>query len=561
MPTRPMSEPDVPVRPETPDVTGAYPRLTDEQIMLLSRFGERRLVDKGEALFREGDPDCDFFVILSGSVAVVQETEDEPRLIAIHGTKRFLSDVAMLTGQRLYRTAIAQEPSEVLAVPVDNLKEAATEDPSLGDRILRAFLARRSLHMGIGAGFRIIGSRFSSDARRLREFASRNRLSYKWIDLEQDREAEAILQRLNIAPEQTPVVIWKGRSVFYNPSNEQLASLLGLRSPAEGACDLLVVGAGPAGLAAAVYGASEGLSTVVLDAIATGGQAATSSQIENYLGFPAGISGAELADRAVIQARKFGASFTIPAEALALSEFDGLHVVRISGDTVVMAHAVVLATGARYRRLDVPGVERLEGTSVYYAATEMEANLCRGDPVMVVGGGNSAGQASVFLARHAAAVSLVIRHDDLSRDMSRYLADRIERTPTIRVRRNSEIVELLGETILEEVVIEDRGIGDRDKIPASAMFVLIGSVPQTQWLDGQLSLDERGFVVTGQQVTDEGGPDTPWRPSMFETTRPGVFAVGDVRSGSVKRVAAAVGEGAAVVRLVHQFMASSGDFS
>ena len=560
-----MSESDVPVRPETTgvttDVNGAYPRLTDEQIMLLSRYGEKRLVDEGEALFREGDPDCDFFVILSGSVAVVQETEGEPRLIAVHGPRRFLGGVALLTGQRPYLTAIAQEPTEVLVIPVDNLKEAVTEDPGLGDLILRAFLLRRSLHRGIGAGFRIIGSRFSPDCRRLRDFASRNRLAYKWIDLEQDREAETILQRLNISPEQTPVVIWKGRNVLHNPSNAELASLIGLRSPASGACDLLVVGAGPAGLAAAVYGASEGLSTVVLDAVATGGQAATSPQIENYLGFPAGISGAELADRAVIQARKFGASFTIPAEAVALLEVGGSHVVRISGDTDVMAHAVVLATGARYRRLDVPGVERLEGSSVYYAATETEAKLCRADPVVVVGGGNSAGQASVFLAKHASAVNLVIRHADLGRDMSRYLADVINRTPRIRVWRNSEIVELLGETMLEEVVIEDLGTGDRRRIPAAALFVLIGSVPHTQWLNGQLPLDESGFVVTGRQITAEVGPDNPCGPSMFETARPGVFAVGDVRSGSVKRVASAVGEGAVVVRLVHEFMASSGGLS
>jgi thioredoxin reductase (NADPH) len=552
-----MSELDVPVRPETPDVTGAYPRLSDEQIMLLSRYGDKRLIDKGEALFREGDPYCDFFVILSGSVAVVQETEQEPRLIAVHGPKRFLGDLALLTGQRLYLTATAQEPTEILAVPVDSLKEAATEDPGLGDLILRAFLVRRSIHMGIGAGFRIIGSRFSPDARRLRDFASRNRLSYKWMDLEQDREAETILRRLNISPEQTPVVIWKGRNVLYNPSNAELASLMGLRTPASGACDLLVVGAGPAGLAAAVYGASEGLSTVVFDAVATGGQAATSSQIENYLGFPAGISGAELADRAVVQARKFGASFTIPAEAVELSEADGLHAVRISGDSAVIAHAVVLATGARYRRLDVPGVERSEGVSVYYAATEMEANLCRGDPVMVVGGGNSAGQAAVFLARHAATVNLVIRHEDLGRDMSRYLADRIERTPRVRVWRNSQTVELLGETVLREVVIEDLGTGDRQNIPASALFVLIGSVPHTQWLNGQLPLDGNGFVVTGQRVIDGVGPDNPGERSMFETARPGVFAVGDVRSGSVKRVSSAVGEGAVVVRLVHEFMAGS----
>ena len=375
--------------------------------------------------------------------------------------------------------------------------------------------------MGIGAGFRIIGSRFSPDARRLRDFASRNRLSYKWIDLEQDREAETILQRLNISPEQTPVVIWKGRNVLYNPSNAELASLIGLRSPASGACDLLVVGAGPAGLAAAVYGASEGLSTVVLDAVATGGQAATSSQIENYLGFPAGISGAELADRAVIQARKFGASFTIPAEAV--GTLRGRRLARRTDRGRHGRDGPCRRPGDRgcYRRLDVPGVERLEGTSVYYAATEMEANLCRGDPVMVVGGGNSAGQASVFLAKHAAAVNLVIRHEDLGRDMSRYLADRIERTPRIRVWRNSKVIELLGETVLEEVVIEDLGTGDRRKIHASALFALIGSVPHTQWLNGQLPLDESGFVVTGQRATDGVGPDNPCGPVDVRDGSPG----------------------------------------
>ena len=532
--------------------------------MLLSKYGQRRLTGRGDVLFREGDPYCDFYVVLSGSVAVVQETEQEPRLIAVHGPKRFLGDLSLLTGQRLYLTAVAQEPTEVLAIPIEKLKDAATEDPELGDCVLRAFIVRRSLHSGIGAGFRIVGSRFSADARRLRDFASRNRLPYRWIDLEDDQEAEAMLNRLNVTPDQTPVVIWKGHHVLYNPSNAELASLIGLRGPTQGACDLLVVGAGPAGLAAAVYGASEGLTTVVIDAVATGGQAATTSQIENYLGFPAGIPGAELADRAVIQAKKFGATFTIPAEAKALSTADGYHVVGLADDTEVMAHAVILATGAWYRRLDVPGMKRLERSSVYYAATDTEANLCRGDPVMIIGGGNSAGQASVFLARHAAVVNLVIRHEDLARDMSRYLADRIEHTPSIRVWRNCEVVELRGETLLEEAVIEDRRNGAREGVAAAALFVLIGSVPHTQWLDGQLPLDERGFVLTGRQQASQDihGPDNPDCPdtggaSMFETARPGVFAVGDVRSGSVKRVATAVGEGAVAVRLVHEFMAGS----
>ena len=553
------------VLPETPDVAGAYPRLTEEQIQVLSRVGDKRSVEEGTALYCAGDHYCDFFVILSGSVVILQETDEGPQPIAAHGPRRFLGDLSQLTSQTLYLTAVAQEPVEVLAVPVDRLREVAIEDPELGDLILRSFLIRRHRHLGLGAGFRIIGSRFSADSRRLRDFAIRNRLPHKWIDLEEDSNAEAILTRLNIKPEQTPVVIWRGREVLHNPSNAELASLMGLRpseAPVTEVCDLVVVGAGPAGLAAAVYGASEGLSTVVLDAVATGGQAATSSHIENYLGFPAGISGGELADRAVVQARKFGAAFTIPAEAQSLSQVDSSHVVHLNDGGEVAARAVILATGTCYRRLEVPGLDRLERSSVYYAATQMEAMLCRTDPVTVVGGGNSAGQASVFLARQGSEVNLVIRHHDLARDMSRYLADRVEHTPKIRVWSSSEVCELRGEKTLESVVIEEHEAGDRRSVvPTIALFVLIGSVPQTQWLNGQIPLDDRGFVITGR-----ASPTTPdgeaWTgndvPSTYETGRAGVFAVGDVRSGSVKRVAAAAGEGAMAIRLVHQFLEKAG---
>jgi thioredoxin reductase (NADPH) len=309
---------------------------------------------------------------------------------------------------------------------------------------------------------------------------------------------------------------------------------------------MVVVGAGPAGLAAAVSGASEGLSTVVLDAVATGGQAATSSQIENYLGFPAGISGAELADRAVVQASKFGATFTIPGEARSLDLTDGYHVIRLADGEELTAQTVILATGVRYRRLDIPRMDCLEPSSVYYAATESEAQLCRSDPVTVVGGGNSAGQAAIFLARRSSAVNLVIRHSDLNRDMSRYLADRITRTPRVRVWRSCEVTELLGEDVLAGVVLHDLSADERRVIDSSALFVLIGSVPHTAWLDGQIPLDEKGFVLTGSARDGY--------PGMFQTGRPGVYAVGDVRSGSIKRVAAAVGEGSIAVRLVHEHL-------
>jgi thioredoxin reductase (NADPH) len=317
--------------------------------------------------------------------------------------------------------------------------------------------------------------------------------------------------------------------------------------------DLIVVGAGPAGLAAAVYGASEGLSTVVLEAVATGGQAGTSSRIENYLGFPAGISGEELAERAVIQARRFGAELTVPATAVALEEGDGHHIVRLESDEHVGGHAVVIASGARYRQLNLPREEEFEPTSIYYAATELEANLCRGDPVVVVGGGNSAGQATVFLAQHADEVNLVAQSNNLERDMSRYLADRILQTPGVQVWLDSEVRELHGDQALTEVVIENLKTGERRAVPAKAMFVFIGSSPHVRWLRDCVALDEQGYVLTGGQL-DATHPSAAGR-KLLETSRPGVFAAGDVRSGSVKRVAAAVGDGALAVRLVHEYLA------
>ena len=521
--------------------------------MLLRRYGDRRRLTKGSTLFCEGDRDCGLFVVLDGRVRVVQEDDPEGalRVIAVHGPRRFVGDLSMLTGQAVYVTALAQTDVEVLEVPYGRLKEAVTQDQALGDLILRAFILRRNIHADLGAGLRIVGSRFSADTRLLRDFASRNRVPYRWEDLEEDAAAEDTLRAFGIAPDQTPVVIWKGQTVLRNPSITELAELLGLRedAPPRDAHDVLVVGAGPAGLAAAVTAASEGLSTVVLDAIATGGQAGTSSQIENYLGFPAGISGAEFADRAVVQARKFGATFTIPGEAQSLDRVDGHFVVRLADGTQVEAHTVVLATGVRYRRLEVAGMDRLEGPSVYYAATEFEARLCGGDPVTVVGGGNSAGQAALFLARSAAAVNLVIRHDDLNRDMSRYLVERITSAPRVRVWRNCEVCELLGDLALDEVVLHDLTTDERKPLSSTALFVLIGSVPHTRWLKGAISLDDKGFVLTGTGV---GG--TP----MFETESTGVFAVGDVRSNSVKRVASAVGDGAIVARLVYEFLVRAG---
>jgi thioredoxin reductase (NADPH) len=531
---------------ETPDPDGAFPRLTEEQIALLARHGERRRTKAGDVLFREGDPSYDFVVVLDGLVETVDETAGEERLIERHGPGRFLGDLNLLTGGGPFFTAVVRQAGEVLVVPAERLRAILAEDTVLGDLILRAFLNRRSLFIRLGVGTKLIGSRYSPETRRLREFLARNRIPHTWVDLEEDTEAEQLLQALHVAPEETPIVICRGVEVLRNPTNAELAAALGLRAsvkPDAGA-DLLIVGGGPAGLAAAVYGSSEGLETVLLEAVAPGGQAGTASRIENYLGFPAGVSGAELAERAEVQARKFGTRILVPADATALTlESDEIAVQ--CDDERFTGRALVIATGARYRKLPVPRLEELEGVSVFYAATPLELPLCLNRPVVVVGGGNSAGQAALFLAQSAARVWLVVRGDDLGENMSRYLVDRIERSKRIEVLLQHEVKELLGETSLEGVVAEDTRSGSRRTLEAAALFVFIGAEPCTAWLAGGLAVDRHGFVLTG-----EGGP-----AGLLETSRPGVFAAGDVRSGSVKRVAAAVGEGAMAVQFVHLYLA------
>lgn len=542
-----------PVRlPETPDLDGAFPRLSEQQLLALEAHGERRRVRQGEVLYREGDERCDFYVVLEGQVAILQGYGGAVRVVAVHGPRRFLGELGLLTGQAAFLTAVALEPGEVLVVPVERLRELVSQDAAFGDLVLRAYLIRRSMLIELGAGFRIVGSRYSPDTRRLREFAARNRLPHRWIDLEKDKEAERLLRQLGVAPEETPVVIWRGELVLRNPTNAELARAIGLPAPKPGGtvCDLVIVGAGPAGLAAAVYAASEGLATVTFDAIATGGQAGTSPRIENYPGFPSGISGSELTERTVIQAEKFGADINVPAEATALEQRDGHHLVRLDDGQAVEGRTVVVATGARYRKLPVPRLEEFEGTSVHYAATHVEAQLCHGDPVAVVGGGNSAGQAAVFLMKHAARVSLLIRGGDLGRSMSRYLADRIEHTPGIEVLRHTEVRELVGEGALEAVVVEDSRTGSRRRLEARALFVFIGAEPHTGWLGDRLALDDRGFILTGADAVRDDGR----QPFLLETSLPGVFAAGDVRSGSIKRVTAAVGEGAMAIRLAHEYL-------
>jgi thioredoxin reductase (NADPH) len=534
---------------ETPDHDGAYPRLTQEQIAALSRYGMRRRTTAGEILFHEGDERYDFFVVLEGTVAIVQGYGGENRLIAVHGPGRFLGELSLLTGQAAFFTAVMREDGEVLQVPVEQLRALVTQDAAIGDLILRAYLMRREILIGLGAGLKIVGSRYSPDTRRLREFCARNRIPHRWIDLEDDGSAEQLLRSMGVAPDQTPVVVFD-RRVLRNPSTEDLAKVIGLGESTvkQEVCDLVVVGAGPAGLAAAVYGASEGLDTAALDAVATGGQAGTSSRIENYLGFPAGISGGELAERATIQARKFGARVAVPAEAVALEQHNAAYRVRLADGQQLQTRALVIASGARYRKLPVPRLEEFEGNGVYYAATIMEAQFCAGQPVAVVGGGNSAGQATLFLSRYASPVRLVIRGGDLAADMSRYLVDRIERTPNVEVLLHTEVRELRGEGRLERIVVQDHERHERRTLDCGALFVFIGADPHTDWLSGLVELDEKGFVLTG--VSEFAGR----RAMLLETNLPGVLAVGDVRSGSIKRVASAVGEGSMAVRLVHEHL-------
>jgi thioredoxin reductase (NADPH) len=541
------------------------PRLRTDQIEILKRYGQTRKTEVGDVLFRAGDTTNDFVVVLEGEVKVGDDFPGEWRTIGTFHEGRFLGELNMLTGQAMYLTGVVSEAGEVLSIPRERLKEVVTEEPNISDIILRAFLARRSYMMKTGLGLRIIGSRHSGDTTRLREFAARNRVPHVWIELENDPRADALLARFGAKPSEAPVIVWQGEDVLKNPTNLQFARTTGLEvdAPLQRTYDLVVVGAGPAGLGAAVYGASEGLSTLALESVALGGQAGTSSRIENYPGFPAGLSGFELASRVLVQADKFGARTSVPQEAVGLRREDGRFLIRLSEGGEVAARSVIAASGARYRRLGIESLGRFEGESVHYAATQAEAQHCEGQEVAVVGGGNSAGQAALFLAARTRKVYLLIRGDDLGKSMSSYLVDRVANTPNVELLANTEVLELLGEERLDGVTIENNRSGTRGTLRARALFVFIGAEANTGWLRGAVELDERGFVLTGQEALDrsvlegDGWRERSREPFLLETSVPGVFAAGDARAGSIKRVASAVGEGAMAVRLVHQYLADA----
>jgi thioredoxin reductase (NADPH) len=542
---------------ESDEADGALPRLSDEQLERLREVGEVRPVQPNEHLIRVGDTNYDFFVVTSGRVEVVQGNGDRQRPIAVFHSRRFLGELNFLTGSRANLPSVVREEGEVIQVPAATLRQIVKDDERLANVILTAFLVRRSFLIETGAGVKVIGSRYSPDARRLREFLARNRMPHQWMDLEEDAEADTFLRALSVAPAETPVVV-SGDTVLRNPSNAKLAAMLGLsaRGLPPALCDLVIVGGGPAGLAAAVYAASEGLDTQAIDAVAFGGQAGTSSRIHNYLGFPGGITGNELAERAKLQAAKFGTRLVVPAEAVALTRDNGHCVIELSSGETVNGRTVIIATGAQYHRLGVPNIGAYEGVGVHYAATEAEAQQCSQAPVVIVGGGNSAGQAAVFLSRRTASCHLLIRGDDLGKSMSRYLVAEIERRE-ISVMTQSEIVELKGGSALEGVVVCDTITGERRELEAKAVFVFIGASPHTYWLGDQVTTDDHGFLVTGRDV--KAGDLAAYgeeRPFLLETSQPGVFAVGDVRAGSTKKVASAVGEGAMAIQLVHARLAT-----
>jgi thioredoxin reductase (NADPH) len=543
---------------EVQPVSDRAPRLTEAQRERLRELGTVRSTSPGDVLFRDGEDGYDFFVVESGAVTIVQGLDREDRVLAVFGQHQFLGELGLLTGARVYLSAVVRDGGEVIQVPAERMRALLGEDEELSNIVLPAYLARRARLINIGAGVHLIGSRFSLDSRRMREFLARNRVPFQWTDLEEDDEVDALLQAIGVEPPETPVLIGTG-DVLKNPTNAEMAAALGLG--ASGAppalCDVVIVGGGPAGLAAAVYGASEGLDTQAIDSTAFGGQASTSSRIENYLGFPAGISGGELAARALLQAEKFGARMAMPSEAIGLACNDGHYTVELAEGEAVNGRTLIVATGAQYRKLAVPDLERFEGLGVYYAATLVEAQMCANDPVLVVGGGNSAGQAAVYMSQHAGSCRLLIRGGDLGKSMSRYLVDEIGRRDGIEVMTYSEIVELKGETVLESVVIADNRSEERVELPAKAVFVFIGASPHTDWLGGHVATDEDGFLLTGPLLEgeDRGAFADGDAPYFLETSRPGIFAVGDVRSGSIKRVASGAGEGSMAVQLVHQRLA------
>jgi thioredoxin reductase (NADPH) len=534
-----------------------FPKLTPAQVSRIAALGHIRSVQSGEVLIEQGDTSVPFFVVITGEIEIVRPFGAHETLVTVHGSSEFTGEANMLSGRQSFFRARATRPGKVIELGHQKMLTLVQTDAELSDILMRAFILRRVELIAAGVGdIVLIGSTHSAGTLRIKEFLIRNGHPYSYIDLERDTEVQTLLDSFQISASEIPVVICRGQMALRNPSNQEIAECLGFNESIDQTHvrDLVVIGAGPSGLAAAVYGASEGLDVLVLETSSPGGQAGSSSKIENYLGFPTGISGQELASRAYIQAQKFGAHMLI-AKATRLVCDSKPYVIELENGARISTRTVVIATGAQYRKIPLENLSRFEGAGVYYGATFVEAQLCGGEEVIIVGGGNSAGQAAVFLAQTAKRVHILVRSTSLAASMSRYLIRRIENSPTITLRPQTEIVDVEGGNHLNYVYWRNSQTGQTEKHEIGHVFIMTGADPNTHWLNGCIALDSKGFIQTGPNLSPENLNTADWplirQPYLLETSLPGVFAVGDVRGGSIKRVASAVGEGSIAISFVH----------
>jgi thioredoxin reductase (NADPH) len=539
-----------------------FPVLTAAQRARLLAHGLPRTVGQNEIVVELNEHVTKFFVVVSGQLRVLHVSNNQEHSVAVCNPGMFTGELNVLSGRRGLVRLRAAQTSELIELERDALLALVETDSELSDIFLRAFILRRLELIAREVGdIVLIASSHSLDTLRIKEFLTRNYQPYSYIDLERDTDVQELLDRFSLSIDDLPVLICRGTAVLRNPTNEEITDCLGFNEGIDQAHvrDLIIVGAGPAGLAAAVYAASEGLDVLMLESSGPGGQAGSSSKIENYLGFPTGISGHELAGRAYAQAQKFGAEMLIAKDAKGLACDRRPYALSIGEGHRVPARTVVIATGAQYRRLQLENLAKFEGAGIYYGATHLEAQLCGGEEVIVVGGGNSAGQAAVFLAQTTKRVSVLVRSDGLAKTMSRYLVRRIEETPNIALHIHTEIVALDGNDHLERVTWRNNQTGETETHNIAHLFSMTGAVPNSAWLKGCVACDQGGFIKTGLDLTDEDLAKAKWPltrpPYLLETSLPGIFAVGDIRGGNIKRVASAVGEGSIAVSFVHQVLA------
>jgi thioredoxin reductase (NADPH) len=538
-----------------------FPKLTPEQVKRVAAQGRVRPFRSGEVLIEAGARVVPFLVVKTGKIEIIKPSGAAETLVTVHGPGEFSGEINMLSGRPSLVLARAGEAGEALELDRERLLALVQTDAELGELIMRAFILRRLELISHGFGdVVLVGSSHCAGTLRVKEFLTRNGHPYSYIDLDRDADVQGLLDRFHVSAGDVPVLICRGETVLRNPTNQQIADCLGFNAAIDQTHmrDVVIVGAGPSGLAAAVYAASEGLDVLVLETTAPGGQAGSSSKIENYLGFPTGISGQALAGRAYTQAQKFGAQVAIAKGATQLECERKPYAIALDGGDKVPARAVIIATGAEYRKPALENLAKFEGAGVYYAATFMEAQLCRDEEVIVVGGGNSAGQAAVFLAQTAKRVHILVRSGELAASMSRYLIRRIEENPAIELRTHTEVVGLEGDNHLERVSWRNHQSGTVEPRAIRHVFLMTGAVPSTRWLGNCVVLDAKGFIKTGPDLSRDELAAAHWplarAPYLLETSRPGVFAVGDVRSGNIKRVASAVGEGSIAVSFVHQVL-------